>query len=339
VEEAGEDARCDTGCDTGVVNGPAVSVCVTTYNHERFVEQCLDSIAHQTFDDFELVVVDDCSTDRTVERIEIWLGKTSLKAQLLVNNRNLGICASRNIGLRRCRGQFLSSVSGDDYYEPNKLEHQYRFFQTVDATTVAVFSNMRLVDEHGRECGVAFPSGSPPAEGRIFDRLIGRGNFLPAPAVLVRRTALEETGGYDESLFYEDYDMWLRLADRYEFRFLAGLVANYRRLRTSASRNPAYSVAMNESRARILLKWYGRDPHTDEIVLRRAWSNGRRVLAGDRRRGRRVLQAVCSARPSLRRRVGVGLSAVPGAGKALAGVFVVADNLRAAIRTTRASTG
>jgi glycosyltransferase involved in cell wall biosynthesis len=333
VEEAG----AGSGCSAGLVTAPAVSVTVTTYNHERFVEQCLDSLATQTFDPFETVIVDDCSTDGTVERIEAWLDNNSYNARLLVNHRNLGICPSRNRGLGQCRGRFVSSVSGDDFYEPDKIERQYRFFDKLDASTAAVFSNVRLVDELGRECGVSFPTGSPPVEGRIFDRLITRGNFLPAPAVMARRAALEEAGGYDETLFYEDYDMWLKLADRYEFRFLPGVLANYRVWGSSASRDPAYSVAMNESRARLLLKWYGRDAHTDEAVLRRAWSNGRRVLAADRVRGQRVLQAVCATRPSLRRRVGVAVSAVPGADKALAGTFVVADRLRAAVRDARGS--
>ena len=315
----------------------AVSVTVTTFNHERFVEQCLDAVAKQTFDDLETVIVDDCSTDGTVERIDTWLSTNSFDARLLVNSRNLGMCASRNRGLRSCRGEFVASVDGDDYCEPERIERQYEFFESLDVSTAAVFSNVRLVDELGRECGVSFPSGNPPVEGRIFDRLISRGNFLPSAAVMVRRTALEEAGGYDETLFYEDYDMWLKLADRYEFRFLPGLLANYRLLASSASRNPAYMVAMNESRARLLLKWYGRDPHTDEAVLRRAWSNGRRVLAADRVRGQRVLQAVCATRPSLRRRVGVALSAVPGADKALAGTFAVADKLRAAVRDVRSS--
>jgi glycosyltransferase involved in cell wall biosynthesis len=331
-----EEAGAGAGDNTRLVTTPAVSVTVTTYNHERFVEQCLDSLAMQTFDDFETVIVDDCSTDGTVERIEAWLDKTSFDARLLVNDRNLGICASRNRGLRQCRGRYLSSISGDDYSEPDKIERQHQFFETLDGSTVAIFSNQRLVDEEGRAYGVSFPSGSPPAEGRIFDRLITRGNFLPAPAVMVRRTALEEAGGYDETLFYEDYDMWLKLADRYEFRFLPGVLANYRLLGSSASRNPAFAVAMKDSRARVLLKWYGRDPHTDEVVLRRAWSNARRVFAADRSRGRRLMHEVCATRPSLRRRVGAAVSAVPGADKALAGTFAIADKFRAAVRDARA---
>jgi glycosyltransferase involved in cell wall biosynthesis len=327
VDEGAGQAAAGVGARRGVVTSPAVTQVVHTYNHERFVEQCLDSIARQTFDDFELVIIDDCSTDGTVERIEAWLRDFPVEARLVVNERNLGHCAGRNIALRLARGEFISSVSGDDYYEPEKIERQYRCWETLDGSAAAVFSNERELDEQGREIGVVFPSGVPPAEGRIFDRLI-EGNFMTTPTVMARRAALEEVGGFDESLFYEDYDMWLRLADRYEFRFVPGLLVNYRILATSMSRNPAHATAMRESRARVLLKWHGRDPRTDEVIIRRAWKTGRRVLAADRRRGRRVLQQVCAARPSLGRRLGVAASAVPGAGHALATTFAVADRLR-----------
>jgi glycosyltransferase involved in cell wall biosynthesis len=328
LEAEVDEAATRVGLRDGHVTTPAVSQVVFTYNHELFVEQCLDSVAAQTFDDFELIVIDDCSTDRTVERIESWLSASRLEARLVVNARNLGICATRNIALGLCRGELLSTVSGDDYYEPDKIDRQYRFWQELDGSTAAVFANVRMVDERGREIGLAYPSGCPPADGRVFDRLIERGNFMTSPTMMTRRTLFEEVGGYDESLFYEDYDMWLRLANRYEFRFLPGVVANYRTVPSSASRNPAYAAARCESRARVLLKWYGRSPETDEVILDRAWKNGRRVLAADRRRGHRVLHAVCATQPKLRYRAGVALSAVPGAGHALAATYAVADRVR-----------
>jgi glycosyltransferase involved in cell wall biosynthesis len=332
METEVDEAAAGVGLGHRLVTGPAVSQVVFCYNHEPFVEQCLDSIARQTFDDFELIIIDDCSTDRTVERIEAWLRKSHFEARLVVNEHNLGICTSRNIALALCRGEFLSTVSADDYYEPDKIERQYRFWDEVDGAAVAVFANIRMIDEHGREIGLAYPSGSPPADGRVFDRLIERGNFLTSPTMMTRRAAFEEVGGYDESLFYEDYDMWLRLADRYEFRFLPGVLVNYRILPSSASRNPEYAAALCESRARVLLKWYGRNPGTDRVILRRAWKNGRRVLAADRRRGRRVLQAVCAARPTLRHRTGVAVSAVPGAGRVLAAAYAVTDRVRGRTR-------
>jgi glycosyltransferase involved in cell wall biosynthesis len=328
VEAEVDEATARAGSGHGVVTPPAVSQIVFCYNHEAFVEQCLDSIAAQTFDDFELIIIDDSSFDRTVERIEAWLQRNPVAARLVVNERNLGICATRNIALGLCRGEFLSTVSADDYYEPEKIERQYRFWQELDGTTAAVFGNVRMVDEHGSEIGLVYPSGSPPVEGRVFDRLIERGNFLTSPTMMTRLTAFEEVGGYDESLFYEDYDMWLRFADRYEFRFVPGVLANYRISSSGAARNPAYKAARCESRARVLLKWYGRSPATDEVILRRAWKNGRRVLAADRPRGHGVLRAVCAKQPTLRRRVGVAISAVPGAGRALAAAYAVADRVR-----------
>jgi glycosyltransferase involved in cell wall biosynthesis len=320
-------AAANVGERHGVVTTPAVTQVVHTYNHGRFVEQCLESVAKQTFDDFELVIVDDCSTDGTVERIRAWLSTRAMNVRLVVNERNLGICASRNIALRHARGEFVSSVAGDDYYEPDKIERQYRCWETLDGSVAAVFGNSRVVDVQGRELAVVYPSGAPPAEGRIFDRLI-QGNFVTAGTVMARRSVLEEVGGFDESLFYDDYDMWLRLADRYEFRFVPALLANYRILASSMSRNPAHEEAMNESRARLLLKWLGRDPRTDAVILRRAWRNDLRVLAADRPRGGRVLGQVCAARPSLVRRLGVAASAIPGAGHALAVTFAVSDPLR-----------
>jgi glycosyltransferase involved in cell wall biosynthesis len=322
--------------NAGLVTRPAVTVVVAAYNHERFVEQCLDSVAGQTFDDFETIIMDDCSTDRTVQRIEAWLDKTPFSARLLVNDRNRGVCATFNRAIRHSRGEFISIVSADDYYEPDKLERQHSFAEQLDGSVAAVFSNMRVVDEVGRESGLAFPSGSPPADGRIFERLIA-GNFVPGATVMVRRAALQGVGDYDESLVFEDYDMWLRLADRYELRFLSGVVVNCRIVDSSLSRNPAHAGARDESRARLLLKWYGRSPRTDEVVLRRALRNGLRALATDRVRGRRVLEAVCATRPSLGRRVGVALAAVPGADKVLAGMFVVTDKLRASARDLDAS--
>jgi glycosyltransferase involved in cell wall biosynthesis len=310
------------------VTAPAVSQIVLAYNHEHFVEQCLDSLAKQTFDDFELVIVDDCSTDRTVERIEAWLRSASLDARLVVNERNVGACASHNIALEHCSGELISIVSADDYYEPEKIERQHRFWEELDESIAVVFSNVRRVDEQGREIGVAYHTARPPADGRVFERLI-EGNFIIASTVMARRTALEEVGGYDESLFYEDYDMWLRLADRYEFRYLPGSLVNYRILPFSHSRKPAHAAAMHESRTRALLKWYGRDPDTDRVIVRRAWRNGRRVVAADPARGRRVLQEVCATRPTLRHRVGVAASRVPGAGHVLAAAFAIADRARA----------
>jgi glycosyltransferase involved in cell wall biosynthesis len=291
---------------------PAVSLIVITRNQERFVDQALDSVSRQTFADFEVVLIDDCSTDGTVERIRAWLGRTPLDARLIANDRNLGMCACRNRALRLCRGELISGLSGDDYYEPHKIERQYAFFRTLDRSVAAVFGKARVVDEAGTELGVWFEHSPDVPEGYIFDRLI-RSNFLAAPTVMVRRSAIDEVGGYDESLFYEDYDMWLRLADRYQFRYLPDILVNYRWHDNNASRSAAYRGPMNESRVRILLRWYGRDSSTSDIVIASAWKAALNAFAADRRLGLRALRQVHDARPSTWRRMTMAAAGLPGA--------------------------
>jgi glycosyltransferase involved in cell wall biosynthesis len=290
---------------------PAVSLIVQTYHHERFVDRCLASVDAQTLDDFEVVIIDDCSTDGTVDRIRAWLDDTARDARLITNTQNLGICASRNRALRCCRGEFLSTLSGDDFYEPDKLERHLTFFRTLDESVAAVFSDSRIVDERGAARSNGFFKAGPPSDGRIFECLLAR-NFLRAPAVMTRRSAVESIGGYDESLFYDDYDLWLRLADRYEFRFLSGIVVNKRVLSTSVTRSSATRSRMNESRARLLMKWLGRDPELDDLIIRRARSAGVIALAGDRPRGRAVLELVRTARPNIVHRGLARAAALPG---------------------------
>src|SRR5207247_3211093 len=80
-------------------------------------------------------------------------------------------------------------------------------------------------------------------------------NFLPAPAVMVRRSAIATVGGYDESLFYEDFDMWLRLSSRFSFVYLPGLLVRFRTRDDSMSTSPRYQCSMCRSRSKILTKW------------------------------------------------------------------------------------
>ncbi len=306
---------------------PAVSVLVQTYNHECYIDQCLESLARQTFRDFEVVIVDDASDDGTVERVRAWLGRTSVAARLIVNEQNRGICASRNLGLRQCRGRFVAGLAGDDYYEPEKLEWQYAFFATLNPMVAAVFGRARVVSVEGRQLRVWFEDDAPP-EGRIFERLL-RGNFLPASTVMMRRAALDEVGWYDETLFYEDYDMWLRLASRYEFRYVPRILTNYRVVPTSASRSPSNRARLYESSVRILLKWYGRDAATDAAVIRHVRRSALAAFALDLRMGRAALRALCQAKPSLLHRTAIAATRLPGAHAFASRAYAVRTRRRA----------
>jgi glycosyltransferase involved in cell wall biosynthesis len=294
---------------------PLVSVLVTCFNHERYVEQALDSLAAQTYGALQLSIVDDCSTDGSVSRIEAWLERSDVDAQLVVNPRNLGVCATRNVGLAHCRGEYVASLSADDWYEPDKVERQVEFFATLGDDVSSVYGNMRLVDESGNDAGRFYPDVFPDdmrAEGRIFDRLI-RKNFLPAPTVMTRRAAYDVVGGYDESLTYDDEDMWLRLSNRFGFAYLPGVVVNWRVLESSLSRDPARLVEQRESGARLLAKWFGASAELDQVIADRIWTRGIQAFLVDARRGRAILSDPRLVRARPRRRWLVRMTRVPGA--------------------------
>lgn len=310
---------------------PLVSVIVLTHNHAPWVDQALRSLDAQTLDAFEVVIVDDASSDGTVEKIQAWRTRTSRTTHLIVNRENRGICASRNLALEVARGTFLTSLAGDDYYEADRLERQAGFFTSLDEGVAAVFAQARVVDEQGHELGIWFEHARGVPEGDIFEDLL-RVNHLPATAVMTRRAAVDAVGRYDESLFYEDYDMWLRLADRYGFRYLPEVLTNYRVVASSASHHPAYAARMAESRVRILLKWAGRSVATDRIVASHAWQAALMTFAADARTGREAMQRVRSAFPSHLRTLVMSAARVPGSHALAARVFGLARRRRASRR-------
>lgn len=255
-----------------------MSVLVTTFNHADFVEEALDSLRDQTTDDFEVIITDDASTDGTAEVIEAWLARTGFDASFIRNDHNRGICANRNAALKRARGEFVCSLSGDDAYQPERIERQLARFRQAGDEVAAVFSDVIEVDVDGNDLGVRkvvdpLTKGPPPAGRDLFVRLLLHRNFLLAPAVMVRRHCLDAVGPYDETIHAEDYQMWLRLTARHEFVHLPEPLVRYRQVDSSMSRAQSMIVPRHLDHLRLLTGWLGRtnSPDTDSALARRLW--------------------------------------------------------------------
>lgn len=277
------------------MTAPAVSVLVTTFGHERWVCEALDSLAAQTFDDFEVIIIDDHSNDKTVEVIREWLRRNDLPAQLIVNDRNMGIAAVMNAGLRVAQGEFVSGLSGDDCMKPRLLELQHAGLSSYADDVAGVLSDMRLIDSRGNELAPSWletvDALPPPAGAALFRRLLtSKWNFLPSPAMMVKRSALDAVGPYDETLIFEDYDMWLRLVDRYELRFVPGTLVDYRLHPDNFSRRPDREFDFLIDVGRVQSKWRGRQSDVDWTNARRIWSQGHEIMSQDAISGRRLFE-------------------------------------------------
>jgi glycosyltransferase involved in cell wall biosynthesis len=243
-------------------------VIVTCYQQAPYVVECLDAVAAQTFRDLELLVCDDDSQDATPQVVQRWLAAhPDLDARFLDNAHNLGLIATLNRALTECRGPYVAYCGGDDVWRPELLERAVAELDRRGPGTAAVYADAVHIDEHGTEIAPSFlrEQGQEVApQGQVFDELI-RCNFVPTPTVTYRRDAIEAVGGWDPELYFEDWDLLLRLADRYEIAAVDEVLASYRVHDESMTRQGFSS--MIESRLQLLAKWLGRDEATDDVVV------------------------------------------------------------------------
>ncbi len=195
-----------------LTNGPAplVSVVIIVYNGEAYVGTAIESVLAQSFADFELIVVDDGSTDGTravVARYE------ALDPRVRVVHRtNGGLSAARNSGITASQGTWLAFLDCDDWWTPEKLERQVSALRAAPDLRW-IYSAARIVDETGA------PVSEVPAvhQGDVFDAMIF-GNVVAgsASSVMIHRQAMQSAGYFDESCrFAEDWECWVRLAAHY----------------------------------------------------------------------------------------------------------------------------
>jgi glycosyltransferase involved in cell wall biosynthesis len=300
------------------VTTPAVTVVVTTFRHAPFVREALDSLTAQTTRDFEVIITDDASGDGTVDVIQAWLDEGHLPARFIRNSTNRGLCANRNTARRITSGEFICSLSGDDVYEPERLQRQIACFREQPSSVAAIFSDASTIDENGARVSDSFLrkflGDEPVPDGeRLFRRLL-RGNFIPAPTVMVRRSALDAVGGYDESLFIDDWDMWLRLSSQFAFHYLPGALVKYRVLPTSMSHDPALHYVRVESAFSTLAPWLGRCGEAEPELADALWQLATQAMRlGNLSGAQRMMSLAASAQGHPRRRVLAWLIKKPGA--------------------------
>ncbi len=246
---------------TPAPNEPTFSVIIPCYNHARYLAESIESARAQGGgDDVEVIVVDDGSTDRSVDVTAEYPNVT------LVRQPNAGLPAARNAGVRASRGRFLAFLDADDRLLPNALRAGQAVLESAPDAAFAVGS-FYYIDAAGH-----VTSAYPPlaVHGDAYEAML-RQSFIPMHAtVLFRREVILEVGGYDESLpACEDFDLYLRILRGHGMRQHDALVAAYRRHDANLSRNAQLVVA---AAVRVLGKEWRFVRHDDR--LRRAFNDG-----------------------------------------------------------------
>jgi len=228
---------------------PQVSVVMPVYNGEAFIAESIASVLAQTYPHWELIVVDDGSTDGTAG---IVAGFDDLRIRFTYQE-NQGLAAARNAGIRLARGEFLAFLDADDLWAPQFLQTCVGYLSG-QRDVAAVCTASRMIDPQGRtllQRGDASWSGLE-LHGRLLE-----GGFFPTNAVLVRAPAVREVGLFDTGLQgrgTEDWDLWLRITERFLMDGLAVSLASYRVYPGSMATDAA---GMHDNRMSVLAKRFG----------------------------------------------------------------------------------
>lgn len=228
--------------NTNLTEWPLVSAIVLCYNQGRFAVECLEAIKAQDYPNLELIINDDASRDDSVAVIEGWLAKNpSIKHTFIASKANLGICRSLNNAYRQAKGKYFAGIAADDAWLPGKLRNQVAMMEKLPAKVGLLYSDALQMDEQGKPLPLKFFESagrnshfSEMPHGDVQVQL-WQSNFVPPMTTLIRRECFDRVGLYDENLFAEDWDMWLRISRHYEFVFSPEISTRYRIVSTSAT--------------------------------------------------------------------------------------------------------
>lgn len=216
---------------------PKVSVIIPTYNCERYLPDALESVFKQSFRDFEVVIVDDGSTDGTQEAVKKFKKKYGEKVNY-VYQENRGLACARNTAIRHSRGKYIAILDADDMFLPDRLKEGVKAFEEHPEVGL-VHANIFWMSEAGRI--ISTPKRDVSVlSGRIFRHIFLRNAHVSISTVLVKKECFDSVGLFDENLSRlgcEDREMWLRISNVYPFLYIDRLLGLYRIRHDSMSRD------------------------------------------------------------------------------------------------------
>jgi len=207
-------------------DNPLVTIICLCYNQENYVLESLFSVINQDYPSLELIIMDDCSTDNSKSVIEKWLIDYP-KIQFIANETNLGNTKSFNKALKKAKGEYIVDLAADDILLPNCIASQINAFKNTTFKNLGiVYGNVELITEKGEFESYYFPVDSSKKvikkriSGDIYISVLSGGDSICSVSAMVKKTVFDHLNGYDETLFYEDLDFWIRASRIYDFDFI-----------------------------------------------------------------------------------------------------------------------
>lgn len=242
------------------------------YNHEYFLIESIESVINQNYKNIQIIIVDDASTDNSVKVIEKWLLQHP-DVTFIKNDKNLGNTSSFNKALKLVKGDFVIDLATDDVLLPHSIENQLEVFK-IDCHTALVFGNAEIINEEGHFLSYYFDIN---CDGKVENKnlhqtnylnLLKGGNCMCSVSAMMKTKILNNLGGFDEQLFYEDLDIWLRISKYYPIKFIDQPLVKKRSVKYSQSsffyKKNDYAKKINKSTFLILKKAFKMNTNINE---------------------------------------------------------------------------
>ena len=240
------------------MTNPLVSVLVPCYNHELFLDDCLESIIGQSYANIELLICDDCSPDNSYEKILAYADRLKARfprVEILKNEVNCGVTKNVNRMLRLAKGSYVKTLASDDAMAPDAIGEMVAYLEANPAISVVVANGVTVLEQE------RYPSFTP--QGKIYDAApdfspegfflrVARCNPISAPAAMVRMSVYETYGMYDETIKVEDYEFWLRILKdgNTQFGFLDKALLYYR-INANSMTSATHNAGLADRRRRF----------------------------------------------------------------------------------------
>jgi glycosyltransferase involved in cell wall biosynthesis len=251
------------------MSSPLVSVIMASHNAAPFIGEALDSVVGQTYGELELIVVDDCSTDRTAEILAGYAERLPERVRWMRKKKREGPCRARNDALGIARGPYVCWMDHDDLWTPTKVEEQVRVLEERPRVGLA-YSYFDAFDSMSKD-PIPWPDGRRDLEGNVLGELLLIGCFIGSITAMFRREALDRRGGRLRERDFsigDDYYLWLTIALDWQVARIPRVLARYRRHPGNESARVASQMDFARWRGGLLQEFLAEFPEATGLLTR-----------------------------------------------------------------------
>lgn len=251
---------------------PLVTIGVPSYNNAAYVIKTLNSAIDQTYNNIELIIIDDCSTDNSYQIIENWREENNVNIQMFRNETNLGISKTMNLLLKYATGKYFQKLDADDILLNDKIEKQVSILENSGTDVALAYADILLMDERDdliEECYLKRIGSTGKVGDDVFLSLLNK-NHIPCTSVLLKTTILKNEGGFNENLdLYEDWDLWLRLSLKYHFKYIHEPLSYYRIHKDSQMLDEQKKILRNKNNLVLMSSFFEQEKKYKKIIFKK----------------------------------------------------------------------